>query len=349
MHFRSSRAGTILRGMRTYLFPHRVALDDLTVVERPIPNPGPRQILVQVRAASINFRDVAIARGDYGAFQAPLVPLSDAAGTVVARGREVTRFTVGDLVCPVYVPDWRAGALTEAAARRRLGGPNEGVLAEYLVLDEEDAVRAPAHLDPVEAATLPIAAVTVWQELVVAARITAGDVVAVQGTGGVSLFTLLLARAVGCRVVVITRQAERIPRLQALGATALDASSDWAGQLLEITDGRGVDVFVDVVGDVARAIPVTRMGGTIVLVGFVGARNVELELPALLRRAITLRAASAGSRATFEALVRAMEAHELRPIVDRMVPFAEAKDAYDILERGRPFGKVVIDVTEVAS
>lgn len=306
-----------------------------------------------MRAASLNFRDLAIARDGYGGFAAPLVPVSDGAGEVVAKGAGVTRFAVGDLVCPAYVVDWIDGPLREERSFRRLGGSVDGVLSEYIVVDEDAAVRAPSHLDAVEASTLPIAAVTVWQALFADAGVRAGDAVAVQGTGGVSLFVVLLARAAGARVIGLTRGGDRASRLERMGAVAVDVSRDpgWEASVRDLTGGRGVDVFVDVVGGehVGRAVLATRVGGTVALVGFVGATAAALDIPLVLRRAVTLRAASAGSRASFEALVRAMEATGVRPIVDRVVPFRDAREAYRALEEGRPFGKVVIAFDEVAS
>jgi NADPH:quinone reductase-like Zn-dependent oxidoreductase len=344
MHFRRAGAARTIARMQTYLYPDRISLAALDLVERPDPAPGPHDVVLEMRAASINYRDVAIARGDYGAFAAPLVPLSDGAGVVVARGSAVTRFSVGDLVCPVYVPDWIAGSLQEGFARRRLGGPLDGVLAERVRVHEADAVKAPAHLDAVEAATLPIAAVTVWQTLFADDGVRPGDVVAVQGTGGVSLFTVQLARAAGCRVLVVTRSAERHAELERLGADVLDANGDWRARLLALTHGRGVDRFVDVLGDVARLVPLVRVGGTIAIVGFVETTHTTLDLPATIRRGITLRAQSAGSRASFEALVRTLEVTKLRPKIDRVLPFERARDAWPALERGRPFGKVVIAI-----
>ncbi len=344
MHFRSMARERTLGLMQTYLFPDRIDLDALTLVERPDPTPGPHELVLEMRAASINYRDVALARGAYGSFRAPLVPLSDGAGVVSARGSAVTRFALGDVVCPTYVPDWIAGPLVEEVTHRRLGGPTDGVLAERLVVHESAAVRAPAHLEPIEAATLPIAAVTVWQMLFDDGGVRPGDVVAVQGTGGVSLFTLQLARAAGCRVVVVTRSTDRRAALEAMGAEVLDAATDWQSRLLASTGGRGVDLFVDVLGDVAALVPLVRVGGTIAIVGFVASTRSTLDVPATIRRGVTLRACSAGSRESFEGLVRTLEATRTRPIVDRVLPFARAREAWSQLERGRPFGKIAIAI-----
>jgi NADPH:quinone reductase-like Zn-dependent oxidoreductase len=343
----------MLPGMRAFRFNPRVHLDDLGIAELSAPTPGPRDILLKMRAAALNHRDLLIATGRYGDFAAPLVPLSDGAGEVVARGAEVTRFAVGDLAVPAYVRDWVSGPPSEASARRRLGGPDPGVLAELVVVPEDAAVRAPAHLSPIEAATLPIAAVTAWQLLFEDARLRPGELVAVRGTGGVSLFVLQLARAAGARVVVLVRSEERAARVEAMGAIAVDTARlpSWESRLLDLSRGRGVDVFVDLIGgdDLARAVSVTRVGGTVGVVGFVAGAAATLDLPSLIRRSITLRAVSGGSRASFEALVRAMEAQRIHPVVDAVFPFARAKEAYQRIAAGHLFGKVVVSFDEVPS
>jgi NADPH:quinone reductase-like Zn-dependent oxidoreductase len=333
--------------MNTVVFASRLALDDLTVVTRPTPTPGPRELLLRMRAASLNYRDLAIARGEYGAYPLPLVPLSDGAGEVVAVGPEVRRFRPGDLVCPAYVPDWIDGPVREETARRRLGGTVDGVLAEWVSVAEEAAVRAPAHLTAIEAAALPVAGVSAWQALFPASGLTAGQTVAVQGSGGVSLFVVQLARAAGARVLSLVRDPSRRGRLEALGAEVLEAADpDWPARVRAATEGAGVDLFLDVVGGPALngAIAAARVGGTVVLFGFVGGATAPLDLTAAIRRAVTLRAVSGGSRRSFEDLVRFVEVHQIRPVVDRVFPWRHTRAAYDFLAEGRPFGKVVVDL-----
>jgi NADPH:quinone reductase-like Zn-dependent oxidoreductase len=335
--------------MKAFVFENRLALDDLRVVERLAPAPGARQVLLRMRAASLNYRDLSIARGEYGRYPLPLVPVSDGAGTIVALGSEVRRLRVGDLVCPSYVPDWLDGAIQEETARRRLGGPVDGVLRELLCVDEEALVRAPAHFTPAEAATLPIAGVTAWQALFADGRAVAGQTVAVQGSGGVSLFVVQLARAAGLRVLCLLRGTGRRDALERLGAEVFDSTmSDWPEHVLAATGGRGVDLFVDIVGGpmLAKTILATRVGGSVVLLGYVGGTSVTLDLLTVIRRAVTLHAVSGGSRTSFEQLVRFLEVHELRPVIDARFPFAELRAAYDYLVAGKPLGKVVIDFAQ---
>jgi NADPH:quinone reductase-like Zn-dependent oxidoreductase len=332
--------------MKAFVFENRLALDDLRRVEQPVPSPGPRQVLLRMRAASLNYRDLSIARGDYGSYRLPLVPVSDGAGTVVAVGPEVRRFQVGDLVCPSYVPDWIEGSIQEQTAMRRLGGPADGVLRELMCVDEDAAVRAPAHLDAAEAATLPIAGVTAWQALFADRGVTAGQTLAVQGSGGVSLFVVQLARAAGVRVLSLLRGTGRRELLDRLGAEVFDSEQpDWPERLRAATAGRGVDLFIDVVGGpmLPQAIAATRVGGRVVLLGYVGGTSVTLDLIAVIRRAVTLHAVSGGSRTSFEQLVSFLERHELRPVIDARFPLDDFRAAYERLETGKPIGKVVID------
>jgi NADPH:quinone reductase-like Zn-dependent oxidoreductase len=338
--------------MKTLVYANAIALDELTLVERPVPTPGPRDVLLRVDAVSLNFRDLAIARGEYGAFAAPLVPGSDGAGEVVAVGAEVRRFAEGDRIAPAYVPDWVDGPVRAEVARRRLGGPVDGVLSEYVCVHEDAAVRLPSYLTPSEAATLPIAGVSVWQALVTDTGLRAGDVVGVTGTGGTSVFAAQIARAAGARVIVVGRDVDKLGRLSRMGADVVVQGSagevSWTEKVLELTGGAGVDSFLDVVGgdSVRRAIEATRVGGTVTTFGFVGASTATLDLIATLRRAVTLRATSGGSRASFEALLRAMEIASMRPVVDRTFDFSVegVKAGLQHLERGRPFGKVVVRI-----
>jgi len=332
--------------MKAFVFENNLALDDLRAVDCPDPSPGPRQVLLSMRAASLNYRDLSIARGEYGSYPLPLVPVSDGAGSVVAVGSEVRRFRVGDLLCPTYVPDWIEGPIQQETATRRLGGSVDGVLRELMCVDEDAVVRAPAHLTAAEAATLPIAGVTAWQALFTDGQVMPGQTVAVQGSGGVSLFVVQLARAAGVRVLSLLRGPGRRDALERLGAEVFDSTlPDWPEQVRAATAGHGVDLFVDVVGGpmLSKTIAATRVGGSVVLLGYVGGTSVTLDLLAVIRRAVTLHAVSGGSRTSFEQLVRFFEMHELRPIIAARFAFDELRAAYEYLGAGKALGKVIVD------
>ncbi|WP_394821781.1 NAD(P)-dependent alcohol dehydrogenase [Pendulispora albinea] len=335
--------------MKTYVYQDRIALDALTVVERPDPTPGPYDMVVRMLAASLNFRDLAMARGHYHAdTKAPMVPLSDGVGEVVQIGASVTRFQIGDRVCPTYLPDWIDGPLQPAKARRRLGGPSDGVLTEAMCVHEEAAVRAPRHLDHAEAATLPITAVTAWHVLYRTGCVRPGETVLVQGTGGISLAALQFARAGGARVVALTRGDRHAAKLRELGASDViprGDAPDWPRDVIACTGGRGVDVAVDVVGgpSLARTIAATRLGATLHLVGYTADTSATIDIFDAIRHGANVHAATAGSRESFESMVRALEAHSIRPPVDRVFAFDRARDALEHLASGGHFGKVVIE------
>ncbi|QRN99057.1 NAD(P)-dependent alcohol dehydrogenase [Archangium violaceum] len=323
-------------------------LDSLVLTERPDPVPGPFEVVVRMRGASLNYRDLVLLRGTYDPnLRFPFVPLSDGAGEVVAVGPGVTRVKPGERVVLSYVQDWVAGEPVPSLVARRLGGPTDGVLAEYVKVPEHGLVHAPTHLSDVEAATLPIAAVTAWHVLFGVGRVRPGDTVLVEGTGGVSLFALQLARLAGARVLVTSGSDEKLARAKALGASAgihYRKTPEWDEAVLALTGGRGVDHVVEVAGgaNLGRALRAVRLGGEVSVVGFLEGMRSELELTQAIRRCVTLRAVSAGSRTSLEHLIRALEAHAVRPVVDRVFPFTEARAALEHLASGQHFGKVAL-------
>lgn len=332
--------------MRVLSHRHTLSTDGLVERDLPLPFPGPRELLVRIDAVSLNFRDVAIARGDYPDLQPTFIPGSDGAGEVVATGADVTRFQVGARVCLAYVVDWIEGPVDARVAARRLGGPDDGVLAEYVVVPEHAAVHAPRHLSAIEAATLPVAAVATYQALVTDGGLRAGEVLGITGVSAATIVAIQIARARGAEVIVVGRDPEKLERLRELGAIPLPAQGAWEHEVLARTAGRGADLFFDVVGgeSLPRAVAATRVGGSVSVFGFAGGTTSRLDLLPLIRRSITLRPTSGGSRASFEALVRLLEEHAIHPVVARVVPFSlpEVRDALDELARGRSFGKVVV-------
>lgn len=327
----------------------RDGIGALEIGERARPEPGPGDILIRIKAVTLNYRDLAIAQGSYGSFALPIVPASDACGEVVATGHGVTRFQIGDAVCPLYVMDWLNGPPHAQFVSRRLGGPQDGVLTEYMCVGEQAAVRAPRHMNAVEAASLPIAGVTAWQALFVQGRVRPGDVVVVQGTGGVSIFALQLAHGAGATVIATTSSDEKARRAKALGASEVinyREQGDWQQQVMSLTDGRGADHVIDVVGgaNIDRSIGATRIGGTVSLIGFLEDTKASFNLPEAFRRVVTLNCISVGNRSAFEALVTATEAQQLKPVIGRVFSFEEVRNAYEYLASGTHLGKVAIEL-----
>ncbi|WP_236025110.1 zinc-dependent alcohol dehydrogenase family protein [Arenibaculum pallidiluteum] len=322
--------------------------DNLRMVERPVPHPRRQEVLIRVRATSLNYRDVEIARGSYHTtFPLPLIPLSDAVGEVVAIGDEVTRFSVGDRVCSTFWQRWVAGPFEMAEASNQRGGPRDGLLSEYALLDEQAAVLAPRNLSDLEAATLSCAGVTAWHALVSEGAMKAGDTVLVQGTGGVSLFALQFAVAGGARVIVTSSSDAKIEKAKALGAFVginYRSTPEWGAAVLDLTEGRGVDHVIEVGGpqSFSQSLKAVHRGGQINVIGYLGGSEGSINPLEIFRRQVRVRGIPVGSRASFEAMVRAIEGNDLKPVVDRVFPWTDVADAMRYLESGAHFGKVVL-------
>lgn len=336
--------------MKVWEIGEGFGVEHLRMVERPEPEPGPHQVVVGVRAVSLNYRDLMMVRGSYNPKQPlPLVPCSDGVGEVTATGPGVTRARVGDRVAGIFAQKWLDGEPTREKLRSTLGGPHDGMLAEKVSLHEEGLVHVPEHLSDEEAATLPCAAVTAWNALTVHGGVTAGDTVLVQGTGGVSLFALQLARLVGARVIATSSRDDKLERARALGAEAginYRTDPDWGKRARELTDGRGVDLVVEVGGadTLAQSLRAVRPGGTLAVIGVLSGTKPAMELTHVLMNVVRLQGIMVGPRESFEAMNRAIAAHRMQPVVDRAYDFDEAPRAFEHVASGSHFGKVCIRV-----
>lgn len=336
--------------MRLYRLPRIGSIDDLTPVEEDVPRPARGQVLVRLRAVSLNYRDLMVATGRYaqGSMPAGLVPVSDGAGEVVEVGPDVDRVRPGDRVAGIFMQTWRAGDLTARDNASALGGTIDGVLAEYRLFDQEGLVYLPEHLSFEEGATLPCAAVTAWNALYGGNPLQPGQTVLALGTGGVSIFALQLGHAAGARVIVTSSSADKLERALALGAAhGIDYAKtpEWQVEARRLTDGRGVDHVIEIggAGTLPRSVAATRFGGSVDLIG-TALTEGEIDPAPIMRSGVILRGVRVGSREMFEAMNRAIAFHRLRPVIDRVFPFEEAKDAYRHLESQRHVGKVVIRV-----
>jgi NADPH:quinone reductase-like Zn-dependent oxidoreductase len=334
--------------MRAHEIVSNEGIDALTMNERPSPRPGPGEVLVRVRANSINYRDlmmVTAPEGRIGGY--PRIPNSDGAGEVAALGDGVVRFKVGDRVAGCFFQRWDDGGITPDAMASALGGALDGMLAEEVVLAERGLVAIPEQLSFAEAACLPCAGLTAWHALMARDPIKAGDSVLLLGTGGVSIFALQFALMHGARVIITSSSDEKLARAEALGAVECvnyRSQPDWDQAVLALTGGRGVDHVVEVggAGTLAKSIEAVRVGGHIALIGVL--TGGEIDPVSLMRKSIRLNGVYVGSRAMFDDMNRAIGLHEMKPVIDQEFAFEDARAAYHAMRAAGHFGKIVINV-----
>jgi NADPH:quinone reductase-like Zn-dependent oxidoreductase len=336
---------------RQYTLTRGDGIDRLAWHAQPRRPLADHEVRVRIRAVALNHRDLMLARGTAGVPGRRVVPASDGAGDVVEVGAAVAGLQVGDRVVSTFFPDWSAGPMTEDVAARALGGTLDGVLAEEVVLPASAWVRAPAHLDPAEAATLTCAGVTAWHALFGLDRaLPPGGTVALLGTGGVSIWALQLAKAAGLRVILTSSDDDKLRQARQLGADATvnyRATPEWGEAIRALAGGHGVDRVLDVGGPdtVAQSLRALRAGGTVAIIGrLTGTAPAQFDPAEVFVGGKTLAGLMVGSRAMTQDLARFVEAHALRPVIDRRFAFERAADAFAYLAGGRHFGKVVIEV-----
>jgi NADPH:quinone reductase-like Zn-dependent oxidoreductase len=323
--------------------------ENLVLTDKPVPQPGPTDVLVRVSAVSLNYRDKLVAEGQYNpGMSFPMTQVADAVGEIVDRGKDVTRFKDGERVITQYATRWIDGEPRGDESTHSLGNTIHGALAEYLVLDQEALAHAPNYLSDEEAAAIPCAALTAWYALVEKGQLKANQTVLVQGTGGVSLFGLQIASALGARVIVTSSSDEKLERIKALGASEginYARTPEWEKEALRLTSEQGVDHILEVVGgkSLAQSIKAVKAGGTISVIGILESFSSEILLFPLLTKQIVLRGMTVGPRRALEDMIRAFDRFQLRPVIDTVYPFADTMAAYEHLYRGA-FGKIVIRV-----
>ncbi|MBR1223813.1 NAD(P)-dependent alcohol dehydrogenase [Bradyrhizobium sp. AUGA SZCCT0176] len=332
--------------MKVWQVAREWSIDALELVDRPEPEPGPGQVVVRMRAASLNYRDLITVQGQGGAYRLPLIPFSDGAGEIVAVGPGVSRVSVGNRVCPMFFQSWFDGGPSASGRRLALGGTRPGVLQELLLLDAEGVSRIPDHLTFAEAATLPCAALTAWRALFDEARLRPGQTVLVQGTGGVSIFALQFAKLAGATVIVTSSSDEKLERAKALSADHTinyravaewgKAAADWAGG--------GVDHIVEVGGKdtFQQSLEAARVGGTILVIGVLSGFSQQVSIPTLFSKNLHVIGLSVGSRRMFENMAAAIGQNRMKPVIDRTLGFTEVPGALRLMQQAGHFGKITI-------
>lgn len=336
--------------MKVFEIREAFGLDNLVVAERPMPSPAHGEVLLRMKAVSLNYRDLLMVTGRYDSrLKLPLIPCSDGAGEVVELGPGVEGLAVGDRVATLFCQGWESGEPTRDKLRFTLGGPLEGTLAEYMVLPASGVAKVPERLTDTEVATLPCAALTAWNALVTYGQVRAGETVLIQGTGGVSIFALQFCKLLGARAIITSSSSGKLElarRLGAWGQISYRHDPDWGRLARRLTGGVGVDLVIEVggAGTLAESCRAIRPGGRISLIGVLSGHRSEIDILPIVMQNVRVQGILVGSREHFEAMCRAIDLHELEPAIDRIFPFDESREALAYLGGGLHFGKVCIEI-----
>jgi NADPH:quinone reductase-like Zn-dependent oxidoreductase len=335
--------------MKTYEI-QQFGIDELALVERETPTPNANEVLVKFHAVSLNYRDLMMVKGWYNPrLKMPLVPFSDGAGEVVEVGESVTKFKVGDRVCPIFMQGWLDSEVSFQKARTALGGDIDGCLREFGAFDENGLVSIPDNLSYEEAATLPCAAVTAYNALFCSGGLKPDDTVLLQGTGGVSIFALQFASHFGAKTIITSSSDEKLNKAQELGADELinyKTREDWDKTVLELTEKRGVDSIVEVggAGTMQKSVNAVKMGGHIAVIGVLSGAGDGINPVNILQKSIKMHGIFVGSRQMFEDMNRLISQHNIKPVIDKVFEFNQAREALKTMESASHFGKIVVKV-----
>lgn len=312
------------------------------------PRPGPDEVLVRLRGASLNYLDLMVASGQFPGVPLPIVPVTDGAGEIVETGANVTAWKAGDRVIPHFMPKWETGPISAARVSLMRGVNTQGSLAEYVVVPAAGLMATPDHLDDVQAATLPIAATTAWNAIL-AGGVHPGDTVLLLGTGGVSIFALQLAKAAGARVIITSSSDAKLERAKALGADHTinyRAVREWDVEVLKLTGGKGVNLVLESGGaeTFSRSLNATAFGGTVFVIGLLTGLELKVNVLSILQRAIRVQGNNTGSVQHLAEVARAMEINRIVPVVDRVFDWKDAAGGYETLAKAGHFGKLAFAV-----
>ena len=335
--------------MKVFQVEDAWSMENVRLSTRPDPQPGAGQVRIKMKASALNYRDLLVPSHGYGSRMKalPLILLGDGLGVVDSVGEGVTRVTTGDRVCPLLFQSWMSGEPNQRRLSQSLGCELDGTMAEFMVLSEEGVAPAPAHLDDVEAASLPTAAVTAWRALVTEGHTKPGDKILVQGTGGVSLFALQFAKMLGALVIITSSSDEKLARVRAMGADETinySAVPEWGKRAREIAGGEGVDHVVDVGGQITmpQSLRAVRTGGTISTIGVLSGGVLNVPLGQIVTRHVRLQGITVGSGDDFAQMAKAVAQHKIRPVVSQAFAFEELRVAFDYMSTGKHFGKICI-------
>lgn len=341
------KKGTI---MRVFQVENGWSIENVRLSTRPDPQPDAGQIRIKMKASALNYRDLLVPVRGYGSRMKtlPLIMLSDGLGVVESMGDGVTRFTIGDRVCPLFFQSWICGPPDKTKLSSSLGCEVDGTMAEYMVLPEYGVGHAPAHLNDLEAATIGSAGVTAWRALITEGRIRPGDKVLILGTGGVSLFALQIAKMSGAMVIITSSNSDKLARARSMGADETinyREIPEWGKRAREIAGGDGVDHVVEVGGEgtIPQSLRAVRTGGTVSLIGVLAGGNMNIPLGPVVTRHVRMQGITVGNRDDFTAMAAAFSQHRIKPAIDdRVFAFEELRVALDYMAGGRHFGKICI-------
>ena len=337
--------------MKVWQITKAFGLENLTKTTVESPRLGDDEVRVKIKACSLNFRDLMVAKGHYNPSQPlPFIPVSDGAGEVIEVGARVKNFKKGDRVCALFSQNWTHGRVFDLAQKSTLGSPLPGMLREEGIFHEQGLISFPSYLSFEEASTLPCAALTAFNALVYEACVKPGDLVLLEGTGGVSIFALQFAKALGCSTIISSAHNSKLEKCKALGATHVinyHENPEWSQEVLKISQGQGVDAVIEVGGAKSfnQAVQATRRGGTVCVIGIVSGASGPLDFVPILMKQIRVLGVFVGSRAIFESMNRVLEHSAIHPVISKVFAFDEAPEAFTYLESAQHLGKVVITMS----
>ncbi len=337
--------------MKTYQITESYSVASLNLIEKNHPKPLPNEVLIEIKALSLNYRDLLVIKG-IDAWKPPVgrIPVSDGVGVIVEVGSAVTSLSIHDRVAGLFLPNWTDGKLTAEKLANPLGGKvRDGLLQEYVVLNEQELIKVPAFLSDVEAATLPCAALTAWHGLMEKDNIQPGNTVLIQGTGGVSLFSIQFALMAGAEVILLSGSDEKLQLASQMGVNHLinyKRLPNWEDEVMNITNGLGVDHVVEVVGGdhINKSIDAVALDGTISIIGLINGFTGNINTAKIMSKQIKLQGINVGSKEMFNRMNKALEINHIHPVIDKVFSFEEAKEALTLLESASHFGKLCISL-----